>query len=454
MDFYQEVLKRKDKMLKDLIELCAINSETEGFNPNFVSPFGNGLKKAVDKMMEIGKREGFKVFNDDYYAMHIEYGNYEDYVCAIGHLDVVPAIGNWTHPPYEPTIVGDILYARGSEDDKSGTIASLYAMIILKELGIKLSKNIRLICGCDEETNWRCVEHYFTSQKQPTAGFVPDTHFPLCYAEKGIATLKLSGSYDNSIVASIIGGTKDNMVPDACWAVLNKENLDKEFEFFLNSSDYQGDLEYLNHQAIIKIYGKSAHGSLPHHGLNAIFGMIKFLNFLKIKNDLINLINDYFLDSFFGEKLGIYAQSNDLGTTTLNLGVINAKEGFFEIQLNTRYPQNVSFKWMFSKIEEEMRKRSVQIEVIKNLDCVFYPKDSTLVQTLMSIYKKQTADTSAVAYAMGGGTFARAAKNVVAFGPSLKNSLGRAHQTDEGCSISDLMRATAIYAEAFYELAK
>lgn len=34
-------------------------------------------------------------------------------------------------------------------------------MKIVKELGLPLSKRVRMILGTDEESNWKCVDHYF-----------------------------------------------------------------------------------------------------------------------------------------------------------------------------------------------------------------------------------------------------------------------------------------------------
>ena len=52
----------------------------------------------------------------------------KNWVGIIGHLDVVPEGEGWTYPPFELTIRDDILYGRGTIDDKGPVIASLYAI--------------------------------------------------------------------------------------------------------------------------------------------------------------------------------------------------------------------------------------------------------------------------------------------------------------------------------------
>ena len=105
------------------------------FDPNRVgAPFGLGNKEALDYMLNMGSRDGFKTLNVDGYAGHIEYGNSNDFVGIIGHLDVVPAGNDWSFGPYDATIHDGKMYGRGTEDDKGPTIAAYYAMKILKEL--------------------------------------------------------------------------------------------------------------------------------------------------------------------------------------------------------------------------------------------------------------------------------------------------------------------------------
>ncbi|MBY7577035.1 M20/M25/M40 family metallo-hydrolase, partial [Candidatus Phytoplasma sp. Tabriz.2] len=90
-------------------------------------------------------------------------------------------------PPYAALIVDGTLYGRGTQDDKGPTMAAFWALKILHELNLPLSKRIKLILGVDEETGFRCMKHYFKQFPElPVSGFVPDSHFPAIYCEKGI----------------------------------------------------------------------------------------------------------------------------------------------------------------------------------------------------------------------------------------------------------------------------
>jgi len=72
----------------------------------------------------------------------------------------------------------------------------------------------------------------------------------------------------------------------------------------------------------------------------------------------------------------------------------------------------------------------------------------------MGVYVKHTGDTKAKPINIGGGTFARAMPNCVAFGPHFLDKPTFIHQKNEFIGIDDLILATIIYTEALYELAK
>ena len=76
-----------------------------------------------------------------------------------------------------------------------------------------------------------------------------------------------------------------------------------------------------------------------------------------------------------------------------------------------------------------------------------------LIQTLKKVYEEQTGEKAEL-IAIGGGTYARSLKAGVAFGPLFPGRPDIAHQKDEYIDIDDLLKATAIYAQAIYELAK
>ena len=140
----------KENGLFLLSKLISFKSVLEEFDPNSDEPFGADNKKALDFILDYAKNDGFKVFNDDNYAGHIEFGNGEELLGILCHLDVVPvADQDWNHDPFTLTIEDDKMYGRGTTDDKGPLAAAYLALKILKDSGFEPKKRIRLIMGCD-----------------------------------------------------------------------------------------------------------------------------------------------------------------------------------------------------------------------------------------------------------------------------------------------------------------
>ncbi|MDO9628769.1 MAG: dipeptidase PepV [Acholeplasmataceae bacterium] len=457
INFRDEVLKRKDELIHDLTKLIQINSELTTFDPNRKNaPFGEGCKEALDLMLSIGARDGFETVNLEGYAGHIEYGKQTDFVGMIGHLDVVPAGNDWTHDPYGAEIHDGKMYGRGTEDDKGPTIAAYYALKILKELNVPLSKRIKLILGNDEETAWRCVSHYFKVYPQaPVSGFIPDADFPLIYAEKGISRIFVEGKIGNKDILEIHGGFRDNMVPDYASALLEpSKDYAKLFQAFLKNKNYEGSATTKDGKIFVKVVGKSAHGSTPQFGENAIDRLFEFFIENKFEGDLVKLVSKLLIHDFLGEKLGVAYKDEEMGPLTNNFGVIIAKDGNYQIHLNLRYPNNVSFDEVVDKLKKKVAPYHATAAVDKHQKLLYKDPNSELVQKLMDVYKKHTNDKDAKPINIGGGTFARAMPNCVAFGPHFLDKPTYIHQKNEFIGIEDLLLATIIYTEALYELAK
>ncbi len=142
-----------------------------------------------------------------------------------GHLDTVPA-GEipWDFAPFSGTVIKQKLYGRGASDMKSGVAGMIEAMINLKEANFVPNSDIIFIGTAGEEVDClgakRAVEEGMI--ENPGAIIISEpSNNRVCIAHKG-----------------------------ALW------------------------LE-------VKIFGKTAHGSMPHEGVNAIGHMIKFFNELE-----------------------------------------------------------------------------------------------------------------------------------------------------------------------------
>ncbi len=72
----------------------------------------------------------------------------------------------------------------------------------------------------------------------------------------------------------------------------------------------------------------------------------------------------------------------------------------------------------------------------------------------MDIYRKHTGDEGSEPLVIGGGTYARAMKNVVAFGAMFPGDPDMCHQINEYIPVENLVKLAEIYAEAVYRLSE
>ena len=177
-----------DNFISNLFDILKINTI---YNTDML-PFGSGNIKCLNYMLELGKKEGFKVSNLDNYCGYIEYGNSSDYVGVLCHLDIVDVnMDKWTSNPFDPVVIDNKIYARGALDDKGPLMASFYAIKELKDEGFYPNKKIRLIMGCNEESGSKCMEYYKQKEPSPIYSFSPDAEYPVIFGEKGILTIKV-----------------------------------------------------------------------------------------------------------------------------------------------------------------------------------------------------------------------------------------------------------------------
>ena len=465
MDFVELVESYKDDIIKTTQDIVSINS-VEG-SEKAGMPFGEGPYKALEYALKLSEDMGFETKNLNGYAGYAEFGEGEETVGILVHLDVVPEGEGWTYPPYRGKIHDGKIYGRGTTDDKGPAVATLYAMKALKEVNVPLNKKIRIIFGTNEETGWGCMKYYFKHEKAPEMAFTPDADFPVIHGEKGIIAFDLVKKIEKQscgeiAIKSIKGGNAVNMVPDNCEAVLDVKNADEieeKLSKFVEKTGYNLSMVRENNLVKIKSKGVSAHGSTPEKGENAIsYLMLFFFFFFNCDCDICNFIkmyNEKIALKHYGEAIGCGFEDDVSGKLNFNPGIIKTEDDKIVLSINVRYPIKSSSKAVYDGIRNELE--GTGIELIENDDEMkpkYKQKDNPLVQKLMKVYREETGDYDSEPITIGGGTYARSMENAVAFGPVFPGQVELAHQKDEFISIEHLMKLAVIYTKAIYELAK
>jgi len=458
MDFYQLAKKYEQSLVSDLQEIVRIPSLSDSATITTDAPFGLQLRKALDWFLDKGNKAGFTTQDYAGYAGYLSWGEGKESFGMLGHLDIVPIGVGWSKQPFGAEIENGVMYGRGTGDDKGPTVAAFTAMKLLKEAGFVPKKKIYLIAGCDEESGMACMTYYKQHGPIPDMGFVPDASFPVIYGEKGIMNVKIHGAA-HSVILSLEAGERPNIVIGEAEVTVAGQPMADYFKFYLDTHDVKGHFHVANEGIVYHFDGVFSHGSLPQEGINAAWHALNFVGGAyqdETAHKIAELIFDY-----RGKQLGIKKHGSHMGDLTVNLGIVRVHPDDFSMVLDIRYPQESIGDEIFASICQSVKNTGLDLNVDLLIDKgpLFVDPKSELVQTLEKIYRKHSGDNDTPLLTMGGGTYARTLLNFVAFGAEFPNrpliaGVGDAHQKDEGIEIEALVLATAIYAEAIYELTR
>ncbi|HEU4965052.1 MAG TPA: dipeptidase PepV [Bacilli bacterium] len=469
----------REAFLEDLRAFLSIDSVEDLSTAGEGKPFGEGVAQALSFLLGKAHADGFRVKNLDGFAGTMEYGDGQEMVGVLAHVDVVPVGDDWTTPPFSPDVRDGRIYARGAIDDKGPALAAYYGMRLVRDAGLPLSKRIRYIVGTDEESGWLCMKHYEKVAEMPEVGFSPDADFPIVHAEKGQInpTLRLEAVGEKQeaedaltggwVLERFAAGDRVNMVPDRAEAVVvvtgledagtvSVEDVSKRFSAFLEAQQVAGSLSVDGERLVFFLEGKAAHGMEPEKGLNAgtlLAAFLQELPFAGRAEAFLRLAGGLHQDHF-GAGLELACADEATGPLTVNTGVLqySLEEGPV-VKLNIRYPATASVEGLVDKIQAQVVRLGWVVSECRTSKSHYVPKDHPAIQTLQRVYQEQTGEEPTL-LSTGGATYARSMKYGVAFGAVFPGQEMTAHQKDEYAAVDDLVRAMALYAQGMYELAR
>ncbi|MGX7150995.1 ArgE/DapE family deacylase [Enterococcus ureasiticus] len=302
-----------------------------------------------------------------------------------GHMDVVP-VGEipWDEDPFAAFEKDGLLYGRGTCDMKSGLIAAVVAMTRLKEAGSNFKGTIKLLATVGEETS-----------------------------AIGSGQLVDKG-YADDLDALVIGEPTNVEI-----GVAHKGALWPR----------------------ITTYGKTAHGSMPDQGVNAIEHMLLVLNAFKETFDFSQSVDEL------------------VGASTSSLDIINGGNGTnvvpdkctVEIDIRTIKAQDHSelkqqFKEMLDKLTATVPDFKAEIEFINDLPSMKTELNdpfTVLTQKVVSKVTSETANTFGMTGYTDGSQFGRVKKEfpILILGPG---ETKYAHQPNEFVNINDFYQMITI----------
>ena len=471
---YLDILETyHDDMLKTLGEVVAFPSvagDPVKTAEGEILPFGRATVDALNYMLAKGEEFGFKSLNAENYGGHVEFSgengdNKPETFGIVGHLDVVPAGTGWDGDPFVMETKDGYVYGRGVSDDKGPLVASLYAMKAIKEAGIVPKKNIRLMFGLDEETGISGIDKYLEIAGQPDMGFTPDANFPLVNGEMGILVFDLAQKLtrqttkDGVRLTKLEAGTASNAVPGTAKAVIAAddtmyESIKARLTQYVSETDYNIKAKKQGSSLVIESTGIAAHGAHPHLGLNAVSILMDFLGRLTFSNeevnDYIEFYNEHIGFDLHGERMGCELSDEPSGKLTWNVGIAAINEDIASLTINVRYPVTCTSDQVFAGVEKNLEKTTIGIVKIDDIKPIYMDVDNPMVDKLMTAYREETGNQDAEPFTIGGGTYAKAVNNTLAFGALFPDEEDTMHQVGEKMSIESFFKMARIYAKAIY----
>lgn len=405
-----------NEMIEALQKLVSFQSIAKEEGPEY--PYGKEVCGAKEYVLELAKSFGMRAEDVPGKYAYIEIGEGPRLIGILSHLDVVPAGDGWTQDPFGGEIVDGKIYGRGTTDDKGPTIAVLYAMKALKEK-TTLSARIRLILGQTEENGeWRDIEAYTDAEEIPECGFTPDGDFPAIQNELGAMVFQVQMPQSGFLQGE--GGTAPNMVP-ACARVKT---------------------EFGTYEAS----GKACHGCAPWLGLNGISELMEKVHQAEPENRFAQMYADLIGKTIYGEKLGIAAE-DESGKLTLNVGLLEVRDETTTLMVDIRYPAKKNPDEISGSLVRQFSSYGASCECVYHVRPLYTPSDSPVLGALLSAYREVTGDDSRP-ISIGGGTYAKAMPNMVAFGPNFPGHENREHMEDEYILVEDFLKLEEIYERA------
>jgi succinyl-diaminopimelate desuccinylase len=111
---------QKNKMIEALTSILKIESVKS--EPQNLMPYGKGNFDVLMKVLGIaGNEMDFDIVNLFSHLGYVDYGEGDEMLAILTHLDVVPAGEGWTVPPFDGTVKDGRIYGRGAiEQQRAG----------------------------------------------------------------------------------------------------------------------------------------------------------------------------------------------------------------------------------------------------------------------------------------------------------------------------------------------
>ena len=205
---------------KDLLAIPSISAQRE-----HAADVQRAAEWLLDTMQAIGLKKTTLYSTPGHpivYGEWLEAGPQTPTVLIYGHYDVQPPdpLDEWTTPPFEPTIRGEDIFARGATDDKGQLLTHLAAVDALLRAEGKLPVNVKFFIEGEEEIGGEHLDDFIaghTDLLTADCGLISDTAMAgpqqpvIVYGLRGLVYFEVTvRSADHDLHSGIYGGAIHN----------------------------------------------------------------------------------------------------------------------------------------------------------------------------------------------------------------------------------------------------
>lgn len=458
----KELIEKIDRMIEerrplltsDIIELVNIKSVKENALPG--APFGEGPRRLLDRVLDMGERDGFHTVDYGVGVVSLALYEGEADVGIWAHGDVVPEGDGWSYAPYDAVEYKGHVIGRGAADNK-GQLCAVYNLLkIFKELGIELGYNPALYVGSNEETGMQDIigvegnpdaRGFLNVAAPPKLSLVPDGGFPLGYGGKGGLSFILKSRSPLEKIKLTAGLAES---PGTALAILDGIEPFAEGERCTVKRDGE--------RTLVSSYSEPRHGAHPDPDGNMITyicsALLDSCELSEQNRKILGFLKLVSLDTA-GKNLGIYTKSEDMGELTVFSSRVTDDEGCPRLSVNVRYPIGITADEILERVALTADGWGFDvIDVTRGVSAYTVPYDTKVARVLIDS-ANEVNGTDAKPYTSGGGTYAHRLPNAYVYGCSSNRApadfpkgRGSVHGKDESVSLERLETAMKIYARA------